>query len=64
MRAKRKADYHHGNLRRALIDAAVSAIAKHGVDALNLRQLAARAGVTPGAPYHHFTHREELLAAV
>ena len=36
MRAKRKADYHHGNLRRALIDAAVSAIAKHGVDALNL----------------------------
>lgn len=64
MRAKRKADYHHGNLRRALIDAAVSAIAKHGVDALNLRQLAARAGVTPGAPYHHFTHREELLAAI
>ena len=50
MRAKRKADYHHGNLRRALIDAAVSAIAKHGVDALNLRQLAARAGVTPGRP--------------
>src|ERR1700689_1162933 len=64
MRAKRKADYHHGNLRRALIDAAVSAIAKHGVDALNLRQLAARAGVTPGAPYHHFTDREELLAAI
>jgi AcrR family transcriptional regulator len=64
MRAKRKADYHHGNLRRALIDAAVSAIAKHGVDALNLRQLAARAGVTPGAPYHHFTDRDELLAAI
>jgi len=64
MRAKRKADYHHGNLRRALIDAAVSAIAKHGVDALNLRQLAARAGVTPGAPYHHFADREELLAAI
>ena len=64
MRAKRKADYHHGNLRRALIDAAVSAIAKRGVDALNLRQLAARAGVTPGAPYHHFTDREELLAAI
>ena len=64
MRAKRKADYHHGNLRRALIDAAVSAIAKHGVDALNLRQLAARSGVTPGAPYHHFTDRDELLAAI
>ena len=64
MRAKRKADYHHGNLRRALIDAAVSAIAKHGIDALNLRQLAARAGVTPGAPYHHFAEREELLSAI
>jgi AcrR family transcriptional regulator len=64
MRAKRKAEYHHGNLRRALIDAAVSAIAKHGISALNLRQLAARAGVTPGAPYHHFASREELLRAV
>src|SRR5271155_999285 len=64
MRAKRKADYHHGNLRRALIDAAVSAIAEHGIDALNLRQLAARAGVTPGAPYHHFANREELLRAI
>src|SRR5271163_1054710 len=64
MRAKRKADYHHGNLRRALVDAAVGAIAKRGIDALNLRQLAARAGVTPGAPYHHFASREELLAAI
>ena len=64
MRAKRKAEYHHGNLRRALIDAAVSAIAKHGIDALNLRQLAARAGVTPGAPYHHFASREEFLRAI
>jgi AcrR family transcriptional regulator len=64
MRAKRKSDYHHGNLRRALIDAAASAIAKHGIDALNLRQLAARAGVTPGAPYHHFANREELLTTI
>jgi AcrR family transcriptional regulator len=31
---------------------------------LNLRQLAARAGVTPGAPYHHFANREELLSAI
>jgi AcrR family transcriptional regulator len=64
MRAKRKVDYHHGNLRRAIIDTAVSAIARHGIDALNLRQLAARAGVTPGAPYHHFASREELLRAI
>jgi AcrR family transcriptional regulator len=64
MRAKRKADYHHGDLRRALIDAAVSAIARHGIAALNLRQLAARAGVTSGAPYHHFAGREDLLSAI
>jgi AcrR family transcriptional regulator len=64
MRAKGKTDYHHGDLRRALIDAAVTAIAKHGIDALNLRQLASRAGVSPGAPYHHFANREQLLRAI
>jgi len=64
MRAKRKADYHHGRLRRALIDTAVKAIAKHGVDSLSLRELAARAGVSPGAPYHHFASRDELLSSI
>jgi AcrR family transcriptional regulator len=64
MRAKAGKEYHHGSLRRALIEAAVEAIASHGVEALNLRQLAAQAGVTPGAPYHHFPNREELLRAV
>src|SRR5262249_33692320 len=62
--AKRKADYHHGRLRQALIETAVRTIAKHGVDALSLRELAARAGVSPGAPYHHFTNRSELLASI
>jgi AcrR family transcriptional regulator len=64
MRAKRKADYHHGDLRRALIETAVKAIAKHGVDSLSLRGLAARAGVTAGAPYHHFANRDELLSSI
>jgi AcrR family transcriptional regulator len=64
MRAKRKADYHHGRLREALIEAAVKTIARHGVDALSLRELAARAGVSPGAPYHHFSNRSELLASI
>lgn len=64
MRVKRKADYHHGDLRRALIDMAVKAIAKHGMDSLNLRELAARAGVSPGAPYHHFASRDELLSSI
>ena len=64
MRAKRKADYHHGRLRRVLIGAAVKTIARHGVDSLSLRELAARAGVSPGAPYHHFSNRSELLASI
>ena len=64
MRAKRKADYHHGRLKRALIDTAVKAIAKHGVDSLSLRELAARAGVSPGAPYHHFASRDDLLSSI
>ncbi|MBV9906824.1 MAG: WHG domain-containing protein [Hyphomicrobiales bacterium] len=64
MRAKRKTDYHHGRLRQALIETAVKTIAQHGIDALSLRELAARAGVSPGAPYHHFANRSELLASI
>ena len=64
MRAQRKKDYHHGDLRRALIEAAVETIAKRGVDALNLRRLASEIGVTTGAPYHHFANREQLLRAI
>lgn len=63
-RPKAKRDYHHGDLRRALIEAAVETIARRGIAALNLRQLAARVGVTSGAPYHHFPNREDLLAAI
>ena len=61
---KPKRRYHHGDLRRALIDDAVETIANQGIGALNLRQLAARVGVTSGAPYHHFASREVLLAAI
>ena len=39
-------------------------VARRGIDALNLRALAARAGVSPGAPYHHFGSRDGLLAAI
>src|SRR3984957_14395117 len=59
MRAKRKTDYHHGRLRQTLIETAVKAIAQRGVDALSLRELAARAGVSTGAPYHHFPNRRD-----
>lgn len=60
----KKSKYHHGDLRRTLIDVSVAAINKDGIDALNLRRLALLAGVSSGAPYHHFADRTELLAAV
>jgi AcrR family transcriptional regulator len=64
MRLKKKKGYHHGDLRRTLLDVSIAVIDKHGVDALNLRELAIRAGVSSGAPYHHFTNREALLACI
>jgi AcrR family transcriptional regulator len=64
MRLKKKSGYHHGELRRTLIDVAIGVIDKRGVDALNLRELALRAGVSSGAPYHHFADRETLLASI
>jgi AcrR family transcriptional regulator len=62
--AAKKDKYHHGDLRKALIEVSVDVIDKQGVDALNLRGLALLAGVSSGAPYHHFTDRSELLAAI
>jgi len=64
MRPRKKRTYHHGDLRRTLLDVSVAVIDRHGVDALNLRELAVRAGVSSGAPYHHFADREALLAAI
>ncbi len=56
--------YHHGDLRRALLDAAVEVIATSGVAALSLRDLARRAGVSHAAPTHHFGDKAGLLTAV
>jgi AcrR family transcriptional regulator len=64
MRAKVKANYHHGDLRRALMDVSIDILKKHEVETLNLRKLAVLAGVSPGAPYHHFADRAELVAAI
>jgi len=62
---KRKgADYHHGDLRRSLVEATVRLVADHGVDGFTLRAAAKLAGVSDGAPYHHFADKEALLAAV
>ena len=60
----KKNGYHHGDLRRTLITISVDLIDRQGIDALNLRNLASLAGVSSGAPYHHFADRAELLAAI
>src|SRR5690242_4627498 len=64
MPAKKKRAYHHGDLRRTLLEASLELIAESGLDALSLREVARRAGVSPGAPYHHFESREQLLTAL
>lgn len=62
--AQSKPRYHHGDLRRALIDASLALISEEGFGALTLREVARRAGVTHAAPYRHFEDKEALLAAV
>jgi AcrR family transcriptional regulator len=56
--------YHHGNLRRALLDEALITIRKEGVEGLTLREIGARLGVSRTALYRHFADKEALLAAV
>jgi AcrR family transcriptional regulator len=56
--------YHHGNLRRALLDEALSTIRAEGVDGLTLREIGARLGVSRTALYRHFADKRALLAAV
>lgn len=56
--------YHHGDLRRGLIDAALALVAEGSLADLSLREVARRAGVSYGAPYHHFADKSALLAAV
>ncbi|MFA7822962.1 TetR/AcrR family transcriptional regulator [Aeromonas dhakensis] len=55
--------YHHGNLRQALIDAALLVVERDGYQALSLRDLAQALGVSRGAPYRHFPDRDALLRA-
>jgi AcrR family transcriptional regulator len=55
--------YHHGELRRALLDASLAIVAREGTAALSLREVARRVGVSPQASYNHFGDRAELLAA-
>lgn len=56
--------YHHGNLREVLLESAIRLIAEVGPTAFTLREVARRAGVSHNAPYRHFRHKDDLLAAV
>ncbi len=62
--APRKPRYHHGDLRRALLDATVQLIEEQGLEAVSVREVARRTGVSPGAPFRHFPTRLALLTAV
>ena len=57
-------NYHHKNLKQALIDAGIRIINEHGEDALSLRRVAAACEVSHAAPYAHFKDKEELLGAM
>lgn len=61
----KRATYHHGDLRRALMDVTIAMVEERG-DAgdVSLREVARRAGVSHNAPYRHFEDQEALLAAV
>lgn len=56
--------YHHGDLARAVLDAALESIAIDGPEQLNLRDLARKLGVSAAAPYRHFADKDALLRAV
>jgi AcrR family transcriptional regulator len=56
--------YHHGNLRRALLDATLQVAMERGLEAVTLREVARQAQVSHAAPYHHFADKAALLEAV
>jgi len=60
----RSRSYHHGDLKAALVDAAVEILRAEGAEALTLRAVARRVGVSQAAPYRHFADRRALVAAV
>lgn len=59
-----KATYHHGDLRAALVRAAMELLEESGEADLSLRAVARRAGVSAAAPYRHYADREALVSAV
>lgn len=59
-----RSSYHHGDLRRVLLDASLALVNEAGVGALSLREVARKAGVSHNAPYHHFPDKGSVLSAL
>ena len=57
-------EYHHGNLKKALVGAALIILKNEGIQSLSLRAVARSVGVSATAPYSHFNDKTSLLAAV
>ena len=64
IRRKRPGSYHHGDLRRALVDEALKTIQRQGVEQLTLRKVGEKLGVSRTALYRHFSDKQALLASV
>ncbi|HKN00731.1 MAG TPA: TetR/AcrR family transcriptional regulator [Candidatus Binataceae bacterium] len=62
--ARRRASYHHGRLREALIEAALRMVKESGAESVSVREVAKWAGVSSGAPFRHFATRTALMTAV
>ena len=61
---RKRRTYHHGDLERALVDAAVTFIAEKGIDAFTLREVARQVGVSHAAVYRHFADKSAVLEAI
>ena len=59
-----KHSYHHGNLRQALLEAALELAQRHGPERVSVREAARLVGVSPGAPFRHFPNRRALMTAL
>ncbi|HUB46245.1 MAG TPA: TetR family transcriptional regulator, partial [Acetobacteraceae bacterium] len=64
IRAAQPQPYHHGDLRRALIETALQLVTEEQDWTFSLREVARRAGVSHRAPYNHFSEKLDLLAAI
>jgi AcrR family transcriptional regulator len=62
-KVRQRANYHHGDLPAALVDAAFELIGENGIHGFTVAEAARRTGVSISAPYRHFADRDELLAA-